>query len=233
MRVVILAGGRGTRLKPYTTVFPKPLMPVDGVPILEILIRQLVKQGATHITMTLGHLAKLIEVYFGNGATFGIKIDYSHEPFPLGTMGPLKLIKNLPENFLVLNGDILTDLSFSRFFGNHCEGKNPFSISSYRREINSDFGVLETNGKSELVNFREKPKVPFQVSMGIYAMRREVVELIPDNRSFGFDELMLKLLSLGKAPHIYPHNGFWLDIGRPEDFEQAQVVVGDLKKNLF
>src|SRR3989338_8193901 len=135
MRAIILAGGKGTRLKPYTTVFPKPLMPVDGVPILEILVRQLTKQGVTHITMTLGHLAKLIEVYFGDGAAFGVKIDYSHEPFPLGTMGPLKLIKELPENFLVLNGDILTDLSFSNFFNTHCDARNLFSISAYRREI--------------------------------------------------------------------------------------------------
>src|SRR3989338_2821903 len=232
MRAIILAGGKGTRLKPYTTVFPKPLMPVDGVPILEILVRQLTKQGVTHITMTLGHLAKLIEVYFGNGSSFGVKIDYSHEPFPLGTMGPLKRIKELPENFLVLNGDILTDLSFSKFFKNHCDGKNLFSISSYKREVDSDFGVLETNGNSELTGFKEKPKITFQVSMGIYAMRREIVELIPENHAFGFDELMHKMLSFRKTPHVYQHNGFWLDIGRPDDYEQAQILIGDFKKDI-
>jgi NDP-sugar pyrophosphorylase family protein len=201
----------------------------DGDPVF----RQLIKHGADHVTITVGHLAKLIEAYFGNGSQFGVQIDYSHEPSPLGTMGPLKLIKNLPENFLVLNGDVLTDLSFSEFFKKHCENKHPFSISSYKREINSDFGVLEINEKYQLVGFREKPKIPFEVSMGIYAMNYAVLEEIPPNKPFGFDELMLYFLAQGKIPHVYNHSGFWLDIGRPEDYEQAQLVINDLKGDLF
>lgn len=233
MRAIILAGGQGTRLKPYTTVFPKPLMPVGEVPILEILIRQLVKHGVDRVTITVGYLAKLIEVYFGDGSQFGIKIDYSRERAPLGTMGPVKLIRDLPENFLILNGDILTDLSFSKFFKNHCENKNIFSISSFRRVIETNLGVLETNKKSELIGFREKPKIPFDVSMGIYAMHRQILEEIPPDKAFGFDELMCKLVSQGRTPHVYLHEGIWLDIGRSDDYEQAQVVIRDFKGSLF
>src|SRR3989338_8969426 len=183
MRAIILAGGKGTRLHPYTTVFPKPLMPVDGVPVMELLIRQLVKHGCSQLTITVGHLAKLIEVYFGDGSQLGVRINYTHETTPLGTMGPLTLVQNLPENFLVLNGDILTDLSFSDFFQKHCATNSLFTISSYKREIDSNLGVLETEG-NRLISFREKPKVPFQVSMGIYAVHHSILSEIPKQKHF-------------------------------------------------
>jgi NDP-mannose synthase len=225
MRAVILAGGKGTRLKPYTTAFPKPLMPVSGMPILEILIKQLVRDGADHITIAVGYLANLIQVYFGNGERLGVKIDYSHETTPLGTMGPLHLISNLPENFLVLNGDILTDLSFSAFFKAHCEEKSVYTISSYEREINSDFGVLETNQDRKLIGFKEKPKIKFEVSMGIYAANRSILNLIPKETPFGFDQLMLALLEKNLHPLVRKHEGKWLDIGRPDDYESAQTLA--------
>lgn len=224
MRVVILAGGKGSRLRPYTTVFPKPLMPVGDKPILEILLRQLVSHGANHATIAVGYLANLIKVYFGDGSQFGLKIDYSLEEKPLGTMGPLRLIEDLPENFLVMNGDVLTDLNFSEFFRAHCEGRHIFSISSYRREVDSDFGVLETNSSGSLIGFREKPKFPLEVSMGVYAMSRRALEVVPDGVPFGFDELMLKLLELKTHPQVFPHKGEWLDIGRADDYESAQSL---------
>lgn len=233
MRAIILAGGKGTRLRPYTTVFPKPLMPVGTVPILEILIRQLVRQGFDHITITVGHMAKLIEVYCGDGSQWGTRIDYSHETTPLGTMGPLKMVPDLPENFLVLNGDVLTDLPFADFFKRHCESNNSFSISSYHRIVESDFGVLETGGSGKLEGFKEKPRIPFEVSMGVYTVHRSVVEMIPAGRGFGFDDLMLALLKNGHRPNVYRHSGVWLDIGRPDDYERAQAVGQDLLSELF
>lgn len=233
MRAVILAGGKGTRLKPYTTVLPKPLMPVGGVPMLEILIRQLALHGCTHVTITLGYLGKLIRMYFSDGEQFGLKIDYSEEPRPLGTMGPLKLIPDLPEDFLVLNGDVLTDLSFSEFFRKHRESHSLFSISSYKREIDSDFGVLEVNAGGRLVGFKEKPKIPFEVSMGVYAANRAILEDIPVDKPFGFDNLMLQLLSHGRSPNVFTHSGLWLDIGRSDDFERAQDAFERLHKTVF
>ena len=229
VRAIILAGGKGTRLRPYTTVLPKPLMPVGGVPILEILLRQLVRHGVDHATITTGHLAKLIKVYFGDGSDFGLRIDYLDEPSPRGTMGSLRFIHDLPEDFLVANGDILTDLPFSDFFQEHRRKAAIFTISSHNRQVESDFGVLQTNAGGELVEFREKPRIPFQVSMGIYAVNRAVVREIPSDRPFGFDDLMLHLLERGLRPHVRPHHGIWLDIGRAEDFERAQTIVEQMK----
>lgn len=233
MRAIILAGGKGTRLKPYTTSFPKPLMPVGGYPILEILIRQLVRHGCDHVTVTVGHMARLIEVYFGDGSQFGLKIDYSHEDKPLGTMGPLRRVHNLPENFLVMNGDILSDFPFSQFFAEHVKSRNIFTIGSYKREINSDFGVLEVSDDGWLTGFKEKPRLPFLVSMGIYAVNRAAVEFIPPDQPFGFDQLMLAFLAKRRPARIYRHEGFWLDIGRPEDYEQAQEAFEGLRDRLL
>ncbi|MBI1859632.1 MAG: nucleotidyltransferase family protein [Deltaproteobacteria bacterium] len=233
MRAVILAGGLGTRLRPYTTVLPKPLMPIGDTPILEVLVRQLARHKICELTVTLGHLGKLIRTYFGDGSHLGVRIDYSMESQPLGTMGPLKLIPDLPEDFLVLNGDILTDLSFSDFFRKHRESGAGFTISSFPREVETNLGVLETNETGQLVGFREKPKLPFEASMGIYALKRSVVDDIPAGRPFGFDDLMLQLIQYGKFPNVIRHEGFWLDVGRHEDFERAQVYFTDLKSSLL
>ncbi len=228
MRVVILAGGKGTRLRPYTTVLPKPLMPVGDMPILEILIRQLVDSGATHVTIAVGYLANLIQAFFGDGARFGIKIDYSFEERPLGTMGPLRLIENLPENFLVINGDVLTDLDFGRFFELHCKAHSIYTISSYRRQLHSDFGVLHVNDQGMLTGFEEKPKYDLEVSMGVYAMNRAAIDAIPAGVPFGFDHLMLKLIDQKRLPRVLCHDGQWLDIGRTDDYDKAQDLIARL-----
>ncbi len=232
MRVVILAGGKGTRLRPYTTVLPKPLMPVGDMPILEILIRQLVDSGATHVTIAVGYLANLIQAFFGDGQRFGIQIDYSFEEMPLGTMGPLRLIKNLPENFLVMNGDVLTDLDFGRFFEQHRKDQNIYTISSYRRQVHSDFGVLHVNDKGLLTGFEEKPKYDLEVSMGVYAMNRAVLDAIPAGIPFGFDHLMLKLIEQNRLPRVVCHDGQWLDIGRAEDYDKAQDLISRLNSRV-
>lgn len=232
MRAIILAGGRGTRLAPYTTVMPKPLMPVGGMPILEILIRQLVPDGVKRVTICLGHGGKIIKVYFAD-AEFGVEIDYTEEVEPLGTMGPLRLIDDLPEDFLVLNGDLLTDVSFSGLFSRHLDARSDFSISAFRREIATDFGVLHTGENGTLMAFQEKPRLPYTVSMGIYVLNRNVIDLIPAHQAFGFDQLVHRLLELGRNPRVFPHEGLWLDLGRAEDFLAAQQVFEEIRESLL
>lgn len=228
-RAIILAGGKGTRLRPYTVVLPKPLMPVGDYPILEVIIRQLVFDGFTHITMAVNHQADIIKAFFGDGKTWGIKIDYSLEDKPLSTMGPLKLIHDLPENFLIMNGDVLTDLSFARFSEDHVNEKNIFTISSFEREQISEYGVLEVDEHRFLSDFKEKPRQKFQVSMGVYMANRQVLDLIPENVPYGFDHLMLDLIKAGNPARVHKHSGYWLDIGRPDDYMQAIEEFGELK----
>lgn len=232
-RAVILAGGTGTRLRPYTVVLPKPLMPIGEYPILEVVIRQLVSHGFNHITLAVNHQAELIKAFFGNGSKWNVLIDYSLEDQPLGTMGPLRLINDLPPNFLVMNGDILTDLDFTEFYMEHVVNNNLFTISSYKREQKIDYGVLVSNGSGELQNFQEKPITHYHVSMGIYMMSRAILNYIPDSGPYGFDNLMLCLLKAQKTVNIKPFDGYWLDIGRPDDYMQAIEEFESMKSKFI
>jgi NDP-mannose synthase len=227
-RAVILAGGKGTRLRPYTVVLPKPLMPLGDYPILEIIIRQLAMSGFDHITLTVNHQAEIIKAFFGDGSKWNIKIDYSLEDRPLSTMGPLKLIRDLPENFLVMNGDVLTDLDFDWFYNHHISQGNIFTISAFDRVEVSEYGVLDTNDQDVLTGFREKPRHYYTVSMGVYMINQEVLNFIPDDKAFGFDQLMLDFLAREKNVLIHKHKGYWLDIGRPDDYMQA---IDEYEKN--
>ncbi len=220
-RAIILAGGKGTRLKPYTVILPKPLMPVGDYPILEIIIRQLVYYGFSHITLTVNHQAEIIRAFFGDGSKWNIKIDYSYEDKPLSTMGPLRLIPDLPENFLVMNGDVLTNLNFKNFFESHVNRKRLFTISAYNRVEISEYGVLEMDAENHLCGFVEKPKRNYVVSMGIYMINRSVLNHIPEGVAYGFDHLMLDLLAKKQKIQVCPFSGYWLDIGRPDDYQQA------------
>jgi NDP-sugar pyrophosphorylase family protein len=220
-RAVILAGGKGTRLRPYTVVLPKPLMPIGEYPILEVIIRQLVGAGFDHITLAVNHQAEIIKAFFQNGERWGIRIDYSLEDQPLGTMGPLKLIKDLPDNFLVMNGDILTDLDYAGFHDSHAASGNVFTISSMCRQHQIDYGVLDTDDGGQLVGFREKPNVSYEVSMGVYMVSSKALSWIPAGRPYGFDNLMLALLAAGEPAAVRTFNGYWLDIGRPDDYARA------------
>jgi NDP-sugar pyrophosphorylase family protein len=231
-RAIILAGGKGTRLKPYTVVLPKPLMPIGDYPILEVIIRQLANFGFDHITMAVNHQAEIIKAYFGDGAKLNIKIDYSLEDKPLSTMGPLRLIRDLPENFLIMNGDILTDVDFGLFHDNHCKEQNIFTISSSKREHVSEYGVLGVDGNNNLVEFKEKPKDQFMVSMGIYMASRKIIDIIPPGKAYGFDSLVLDLIKSQKFPKVKIHSGYWLDIGRPDDYAQA-IEEFESKKTIF
>lgn len=232
-RAVILAGGKGTRLRPYTIVLPKPLMPIGDYPILEVIIRQLKQHNFTHITMAVNHQAEIIKAFFGDGSKWDIKIDYSLEEKALSTMAPLKLINDLPENFLVMNGDILTDLDFGIFYNNHVTNNNIFTISSYQREVKSEFGVLDTNNSNTLTGFREKPVSIYDVSMGIYMVSKKAVEYIPEDTFYGFDHLMLDLMKNNEEPKVQKFDGYWLDIGRPDDYAQAIDEFDSMKERFL
>ena len=220
-RAIILAGGKGTRLKPYTIALPKPLVPIGDEPILEIIIKQLVANGFDYITITVNHLADIIKAFFGNGEKWGIKIDYSLESKPLSTMGPLSLIHNLPDDFLIMNGDVLSNINYSEFMSYHKKNNNVFTVSSFKRLQKSDYGVLEIGNDKELTGFKEKPVIEYDVSMGIYAANKKILDYIPHNQTYGFDDLMLDLIANNNPAHVLRHNGYWLDIGRPDDYAKA------------
>lgn len=187
------------------------------------------KYGFEKIIMTVNHQADIIMAYFGDGKRWGIKIEYSLENKPLGTMGPLKLLHDLPDHFLVMNGDILSDLDYTDFMQKHIASQHIFSVSSYRRILKSDYGVLEAD-KNVLVGFKEKPEIPFSVSMGIYGVSREAIEYIPGEQYFGFDMLMSQFLKEKIKVNIFEHAGYWMDIGRPDDYEHA---VNDIESGKF
>lgn len=220
-RAVVLAGGKGTRLRPYTVVLPKPLMPVGEYPILEVIIRQLAHRGFDHITLAVNHQANLIRAFFGGGEKWRIRIDYSLETRPLSTIGPLRLIDDLPENFILMNGDVLTDLDFDCLFREHVATGNVFTVAASRRTEIIDYGVLTIDDSDTLTAFSEKPHVPYLVSMGVYAVNRSVLSLVPPNQPYGFDTLMCDLLARGERVRVRPYEGYWLDIGRPDDYAQA------------
>lgn len=230
-KAVILAGGKGTRLKPYTLVLPKPLMPLGEYPILEVIIKQLANHDFKEITLAVNHQANLIKAFFGDGSQWGVNIDYSLEETPLGTMGPLKLLSDLPQDFLVMNGDILTNLNYSHFYQNHIENSSLFSISSTKRFLHSDYGVLHETGRV-LTGFEEKPVFACKVSMGIYMLNKKVLDFIPDGRPFGFDHLMSALLAKQQKVRVNEFEGHWLDIGREEDYRKA-VEEFEFIKNTF
>lgn len=221
-RAILLAGGKGTRLYPYTLTMPKPLVPVGEYPIIEIIIRQLAKAGFDHITITVNHMADMIRAFCGDGSKWGITIDYSLETKPLSTMGPLKLIKDLPEDFLVMNGDVMTDLDFAQLYADHVGQGNIFTISAYERDHKVDYGVLVPGEDGKLVDFQEKPTLHYHVSMGVYMMNRKCLDVIPEDTFYGFDHLMLELINRKTPATVRPFKGYWMDIGRPDDYEQAQ-----------
>lgn len=222
IHAVVLAGGKGSRLAPYTATLPKPLLPVGDRAVVELLLEQLSRGGVTTVHLAVNHLAHLIMAVVGDGSRFGLKIRYAHEQEPLGTMGPLRSIDDLPEQFLVANGDILSDLDVGAFFRAHLAAGAVLTIAAHVRQQTIDYGVLQLDSDNRVVGFREKPTDRLTVSMGIYAMSREVLRYIPAGRPYGFDELVSALLRDGRPVRAYPYEGYWLDIGRPDDYAQAQ-----------
>ena len=232
--VVILAGGKGVRLRPYTTCIPKPLVPIgDEMSILEIVMRQLRHYGFRRATLAIGHLGHIIRAYIGDGSQWDIEVDYFFEESPLGTMGPLvAMLDRLPEHFLAMNGDILTDLNYGAVLDNHAKSGAPLTVATYERQVHIDFGVLELGG-DDIVGFTEKPTLGYSVSMGVYGVSRDTLADYAVGAPLGFDSVMLDLLNSGQTPHSYKFDGYWLDIGRPEDYEQANLEFPNLRGTLL
>lgn len=228
MKVVILSGGKGRRLYPYTVVLPKPLMPIGDFPILEVILRQLKNCDLTDITIAVGHLGNLIQAYFGNGKKLGVNIEYSFEEKPLGTVGPLTLIPGLNKTFMLMNGDLLTTLDYLKLINYHKKQKPTATISAQKRSVDVDFGVIQRDKDDQMVKYLEKPKLSYTVSMGIYVFEPEILGLLPKDEKFDFPDLMHLLLKKEKKVAIYNSTDFWLDIGRPDDYQKA---VEEFEKN--
>jgi NDP-sugar pyrophosphorylase family protein len=221
MRAVILAGGKGRRLAPYTTILPKPLMPIGDIPILEIVIRQLKRDGFDHITMAVGHLAGLLMAYFDTGERYGVRIDYSQEREPLGTAGPLSIITDLDDTFLLMNGDVLTNLDYKALVAYHKAHGCIATIAAYRRTVKIDLGVLQMDGDGELIEYLEKPSMDYLASMGIYVLEPEILNYIPAGKYLDLPTLVQNLLKERRPVRCYTFGGYWLDIGRHDDYERA------------
>jgi len=206
---------------PYTTVLPKPLMPIGDYPILEVILRQLKHCGFERVTISTGYLHELIHAYLDSNKTLGLNISYVHEDSPLGTIGPLRLIDDLDETFLVMNGDILTDIKYLDLIESHHRNKAIATVATYQRDVNIDFGVLEKDEAHKITAFREKPTFHFDVSMGVYVFSKKVLDYVPVGEPFGFDQLMYALTAKNEAVYSYPHTGYWLDIGRPDDYARS------------
>jgi len=232
MQAIILAGGKGRRLLPYTTVLPKPLMPIGDYPIIEVILRQLKRCGFTRISISTGYLHELIHAYLDSNKTLGLKINYSHEETPLGTIGPLRLIEDLDDTFLVMNGDILTDLNYRKLIESHKKHRAIATIATYQRDANIDFGVLEQNSEHKIIAFQEKPTFHFDVSMGVYVFSKKILDYVPVDTPFGFDQLMIALIAKDESVYSYPHRGYWLDIGRPDDYARS-IEEFEKFKDLF
>lgn len=221
MKAVILAGGEGARLAPYTRILPKPLMPLGDMPILELLLIQMKRAGLEDIVLSVGYLSKLISSYFGDGEQFEVKIEYSLEDIPLGTSGPLSLIDGLDDTFLVTNGDVLCDINFREFIESHKQSDAIATIAMYQKEIKLDLGVIKLNGGNEVVGYLEKPSYSYPVSMGIYIFEAKVLDYISHNEYLDFPDLILKLIENKELVMAYPFDGYWRDLGNSVDYEKA------------
>lgn len=236
MRAIILAGGKGTRLMPYTTILPKPLLPIGNKPILDIVIRQLISYEINKITLAVGYLAELIIAYFGDGSKYGIKIDYSKEEKPLGTAAPLARIKGLNDTFLVMNGDVLTSLNYQKLVKFHKQNHATATLGIHKRKVKMDFGVIKSDSKNRIIDYTEKPILNYSVSMGINILEPTVLKYIKKNERLDFPELNKRLIANNEKVMAYITDDYWLDIGRPDDYNKAQnefITMRDkfIKKN--
>ncbi len=223
-RAVIQAGGKGTRLLPYTSVLPKPLMPIGDYPVLEIVIRQLVHFGFVNITIAVGHLGHLIMAVIGDGSRWGANINYLWEDEPRGTMGSLSQLEFPEEPILVMNGDLLTDIDYAKLFESHVRSGANLTVGVYSKPVPISLGVLDLDHERRVIGFREKPVLTFPCSMGIYVLEPDLIRQIPSSGMFGFDHLMAMCLEQSISTHAFPFEGLWLDIGRPEDHADAGQV---------
>ncbi|AMB47084.1 MULTISPECIES: sugar phosphate nucleotidyltransferase [Methylobacteriaceae] len=224
MKAIILAGGKGTRLMPYTAVMPKPLMPIGEMPILELLLRQLRQHGVTDVILAVNHLHHLIRSFFTDGSNLGLNITYRVEDKPLGTSGPIAAnLEQLPDHFIVTNGDLLTTLNFSAMVREHLDRGAAATIATHRRTLQADFGALTVGPDFTVSEYREKPAMHFEASMGLYVLsKKAVAPLIPADTFFDMPDLVRALLASSQKVVSYVEDCEWIDIGRPDDYARAQ-----------
>jgi NDP-sugar pyrophosphorylase family protein len=215
MKAIVLAGGKGTRMLPYTNILPKPLLPIDGMPILEVLIRQMKRYGISEVILTVGHMAYLLESYFKDGAHYGVNISYSQEDEPLGTAGPLSLIEGL------------------NLIKYHRDRGGIATIATYRRQVNIDLGVVHINDGDEIENYIEKPSMNFNVSMGIYVFEPAVLAYIPKGEYLDFPDLVLKLINAGERVISYAFEGYWQDLGNQKEYIEASEEFNLLREEIL
>lgn len=227
IQAVVLAGGRGTRLAPYTSVLPKPLMPIGETSILELVIGQLTRHGITKITLSVGYLAHLIEAVLDHADRHGAEVTYVREKEPLGTAAPLRLIDGLDSTFIAMNGDVLTDLDFAALINHHKVAGNALTIATKNRSVKIDYGVLDIRDSEDfprLIGFTEKPQIHYTVSMGVYVLEPEVLGYIPPVGPFDVPDLVRRLLDDERRVGSYCHDGLWFDIGRQDDYVEANAT---------
>jgi NDP-sugar pyrophosphorylase family protein len=230
VQAIILAGGKGTRLFPYTVSIPKPLIPIGDTPIIEIVLRQLAYFGFTNITLALGYMADMMQAFVGDGSKYGVTIRCSLERKPLGTIAPLRLMRHLEENFLVMNGDLLTDIDYKALHDRHMSLGAKATVATYTKKTKLQLGVLDANEDGRIVGFREKPVLENKVSMGVYMFNRSIIDYIPEDTYFGFDSLMYALIEKNDAAYSFPFDGRWYDIGMHDDLVTAsEEFLGNKK----
>ncbi len=233
MKAVVLAGGKGARLAPYTRILPKPLMPIGEMPILEVLLRQMKRAGVEEVVLTVGHLAQLRRTFFMDGEQWDLCISYSYEEQPLGTAGPLALIPGLDETFLVTNGDVLTTLDLQDLLRFHRQQGGIATIAVHKRQVKIDLGVIQWNGDASIKGYIEKPVYDYTVSMGIYVFEPRVMQYIPHNQHLDFPDLVLKMIAAGERVCGYAFDGYWMDLGRPDDYAQAAEDFVNMKEQFL
>jgi NDP-sugar pyrophosphorylase family protein len=234
LRAVILAGGRGTRLRPFTVNFPKPLMPIGDKPIIELLLHYLVRHGITDLTVTVGHLKELIKAYFLNAPSLrsSCRISFVEEETPTGTAGSLASVLDLSETFLVMNGDVLTDLNLDELVAFHRDQMAALTVATHVRRLKVDFGVLDFDSDFRIRHYHEKPEQVHHVSMGIYVYEPAVLRYIEPGRYLDFPDLVLRLIEQGETVCAFPTECLWLDIGRPDDYAHAQELYSQRQETI-
>jgi NDP-sugar pyrophosphorylase family protein len=235
-RAVVLAGGEGARLRPYTAVLPKPLMPVGDRPVLDVVLRQLKAAGFEDVTIATGYLAELIEAFFADGSAYGLAIDYFREREPLGTVGALALIERLDEPFMVMNGDVLTDMDYAELLARHAASGAAATIATTTRTVEISLGVMRFHAGGDpdrVTDYIEKPNLSYDVSMGVYAFHPRVIEHIDRGARLDFPELIVRLLAAGEEVRAHRPGAYWLDIGRHDDYEQAMAEFEAMRERLL
>lgn len=223
MKAVILAGGIGSRLRPFTEIIPKPLLPVGEKSVLEIQISNLKKHGFDTIYFATNYKSEYIENFFGDGSKYGVDLQISKEDEPLGTAGPLSLLENkLKEPFLVINGDVLTNMDCKKMYDFANTRDSILTVGTKTITRPFEFGKIYQDGEF-ITGIEEKPNIKYEILAGIYVMRPGVLEYIPKNKYFGIDELIKVLLKQQLPILKYEVSEFWLDIGQIEDYEKAQT----------